>query len=957
MAIPEAGWHSFLPEIRVGFHGSRKQFNKFSLNYFGQSDAGQWGEGIYFSDKEEIASQWGNYLYRCNLHFYSPFIVESGDMGRLNDFLNLGSTTKECTDKLKELGYDSIISEGETWYVDGKTIKGNQYVIFDPKNIEILTITDLNDGGQPMNEAFETHDKLNPRLFDNNTKKMRKEVRERLIEIADKFVDGLKEDGVPLKVYDYWVLGSNAAYNYTPKSDIDTHIIVNMEDVDVAPEVLTILYNYAKSKFNDDYDITIRGQEVELYIEDINTSAISNGVYSLKRDKWIKEPEPMKESSIDITNEDEYKEWDDRFEQIINSDNIDDLQSFVDDIYVLRKDSLAKDGEFGLGNLIFKEMRNQDKLQQIKDRIKEVESKELTLESLKESAGNEDYYRFTIKDKNGQDTGMFFSALNNGVLKPYAEKENEIPFFILDLNDLAESTPYPEEDEGVNIPKSTLFAYKQSFVNKNKQLFDFLKQDLEAYGFGLITTKFKRPDNIVYEDKTQIGYLPNTQEKLPEAVERTVYNAWHAWPQYRHKYGRVDSFFELQRNFHLTNEEMKWILKKCLEKGLIDDYTESYVIDYLKLDEGISKNIKEELNEDIENGSKDIFDINHISIPYYDELLKSQSFRDRENKKIEIVQMSPREYFRGCAKVFDSTFDKQIRQVKEDKETLDYIQSEIDKGHKLPLTWLDYSAEKSQDGRHRMYVVGNAFGWDEKYPVAVFTTLDEEEAEKRTKAKEEERITKYFYWIENKLLGYSYRDLDELKEQVEYLLHDYLDDEPKVKVDQRDKNTIITVNGVEFTYNTDDFEWETEAKSLFDDDEFGYEELEENLNENVDKTGDTVIKAVLYHWEEKPLKTIPDFEDFEKDGVYKLGNNDYIAFEKRWRDDPRGWGLIHQDIVDNLVEPLYHHYDKWNNYIGIEVDNMGQSRNTMYDDVKDEKLKEFAKYGSTMRKAIRNYFD
>lgn len=592
MAIPEAGWHSFLPEIRVGFHCSRKKFNKFSLSYFGQSDAGQWGEGIYFSDKEEIASQWGNYLYRCNLHFYSPFIIESGDMDKLNDFLDLGATTKECTDKLKELGYDSIISEGETWYVDGKTIEGNQYVVFDPENIDILDVTDL-DEDKKMNEAFETHNKLNPRLFNNSTKKMRGEVRERLIEIADKFVDSLKEDGVPLKVYDYWVLGSNAAYNYTPKSDIDTHIIVNMEDVDVAPEVLTILYNYAKSKFNDDYDITIRGQEVELYIEDINTSAISNGVYSLKRNIWIKEPEPMEESSIDITDEDEYKEWELRFNNTIESGDIEKLQSFVDDIYILRKDSLAKDGEFGLGNLIFKEMRNQDKLQQIKDKIKELESKELTLEALKEAANTEDYYRFTIKDEGNQDMGGFFMALNNILGDAYDYEEgSDFASLDADMYELELDTPIPPESK---ITDDTTFAYKKSFIDSHKKEFNNIRKDLRKLGYKLISTKLERPSNVIYEDDVQIAYILDMKEKLseseklPEAVERTVYNAWHAWPQYKQKYGRVDSFFELQHNFHLTNDEVKWILGRCLEKGLIDDYTKDYVVDYLRLNESLSK--------------------------------------------------------------------------------------------------------------------------------------------------------------------------------------------------------------------------------------------------------------------------------------------------------------------------------------------------------------------------------
>ena len=235
-----------------------------------------------------------------------------------------------------------------------------------------------------MIEAFETHNKLNPRLFNNSTMTMRNEVRERLLEIADKFVENLKENDVPLKVVDYWVVGSNAAYNYNDQSDIDVHIIVNMEDIDAPSNILTILYNYAKSDFNSDYDITIRGQEVELYIEDVNTSAVSNGIYSLKKNEWIKKPEPLKETSTDVTLDNLYKEWEDRFEVDIESDNVEQLQEFVDDLYILRKSSLMSEGEFGTGNLVFKELRNQGKLQQIKDKIKEVESKELTLESLNE---------------------------------------------------------------------------------------------------------------------------------------------------------------------------------------------------------------------------------------------------------------------------------------------------------------------------------------------------------------------------------------------------------------------------------------------------------------------------------------------------------------------------------------------------------------------------------------------
>ena len=48
----------------------------------------------------------------------------------------------------------------------------------------------------------------------------------------------------------------------------------------------------------------------------------------------------------------------------------------------MRKESLAQEGEFGVGNLVFKEFRNQGILQELKDKIVELEDKELTLEHL-----------------------------------------------------------------------------------------------------------------------------------------------------------------------------------------------------------------------------------------------------------------------------------------------------------------------------------------------------------------------------------------------------------------------------------------------------------------------------------------------------------------------------------------------------------------------------------------------
>ena len=52
-----------------------------------------------------------------------------------------------------------------------------------------------------LEEVFETHDELNPQLFDNDI--LRKDIRQRLLEIVDLFVSKIKEDNIPINVIDY----------------------------------------------------------------------------------------------------------------------------------------------------------------------------------------------------------------------------------------------------------------------------------------------------------------------------------------------------------------------------------------------------------------------------------------------------------------------------------------------------------------------------------------------------------------------------------------------------------------------------------------------------------------------------------------------------------------------------------------------------------------------------------
>ena len=240
-------------------------------------------------------------------------------------------------------------------------VEAVQYTIFNPSIIEVVNIQPLK---RTLKEALRTHSKLNSKLFDENHF-LRDDVRESLIEIADKFVADFLEQGIPLKVYDYWLVGSNAAYNYQPDSDIDLHLIIDSSDIKADSKIIRLLFDYAKAALTKRYDITIKGHPVEIYLEDGGSSAASDGIYSIKNNKWIKMPKPLEDIVLYPEETNEFKELLSEYYRVEGSE----VEAFLAKLYMMRKESLAAEGEFGLGNLIFKEFRNTGRLDDLKERL------------------------------------------------------------------------------------------------------------------------------------------------------------------------------------------------------------------------------------------------------------------------------------------------------------------------------------------------------------------------------------------------------------------------------------------------------------------------------------------------------------------------------------------------------------------------------------------------------------
>jgi len=224
-------------------------------------------------------------------------------------------------------------------------------------------------------EKLEVHDTLNPKLWENE--KLKPEVTEAIIAIVSEFQDNLE---IPLEIVDIHIVGSNASYNWTDNSDLDIHIISNFEFLDCAKEVAQALYNSERSSFNKNYDITIKGINAEIYVEDINSSVASNGIYSIFENEWIKRPKKLEGITIFDT-EKEVSEWLNRIKLAIESDDSEIIKGIINQLYLMRKNSIAIEGEYGKGNQVFKDIRNTGKLDELKDLVKEYKSKELSLES------------------------------------------------------------------------------------------------------------------------------------------------------------------------------------------------------------------------------------------------------------------------------------------------------------------------------------------------------------------------------------------------------------------------------------------------------------------------------------------------------------------------------------------------------------------------------------------------
>jgi len=240
---------------------------------------------------------------------------------------------------------------------------------------------------------------LCPKVWDINEDGpiVKQDVRTGLLKVALDFVKELKvEKQINIKAEDVVMIGSITNYNWTPHSDIDLHIKTDYSKLDMSKEDAQTMFDAIKTAWNLKHNITIKGHDVELYVQDIQHVAVSSSEYSVLKNEWLKEPIKQKLNLNKELIKKKYKEFHKKINTLVNSSDDAGLKKLLQKLYKYRQAGLDSNGELSEENIVFKILRYAGSLDKLKDNIDKIYDKKVSVKEnvLNEGAGNIAYTVF-----------------------------------------------------------------------------------------------------------------------------------------------------------------------------------------------------------------------------------------------------------------------------------------------------------------------------------------------------------------------------------------------------------------------------------------------------------------------------------------------------------------------------------------------------------------------------------
>lgn len=226
--------------------------------------------------------------------------------------------------------------------------------------------------------SFKKEETLSPKLWDGLN--LKKKVRLKLLDIADDFWDYVNLSWV--KIQGIILTGSICNYNWSKFSDIDLHIIVDFNEISDKTDFVQDYFDSKKNEWNNEHDgLKIFGFPVELYVEDVHAETVSQGMFNLEKNEWIRKPNINDIQSIELnkyfikqkaanimTKIDNYI---DKLKSLSDKKDLDKLgkkaHKLLDRIKRMRKFGLGRSGETDSYNILYKVLRREGYLDKLWD--------------------------------------------------------------------------------------------------------------------------------------------------------------------------------------------------------------------------------------------------------------------------------------------------------------------------------------------------------------------------------------------------------------------------------------------------------------------------------------------------------------------------------------------------------------------------------------------------------------
>lgn len=230
-----------------------------------------------------------------------------------------------------------------------------------------------------LSEEWQTtarfHTVLNPVLWDGDC--LKADIRTKLLAFAEAWATFAKIP--PNLIDDILLVGGSAGYNYTDKSDLDVHLLLDRNKLgkrDLVDELLQT----KKSLWGLQHHVMVAGLPVEGYAQDhTENHPKSQGVYSLTKNQWVTRPElPPIVDTESKAFKSKVQKYIDIIELLMKGKSLDKFDKLKLQLKDMRSAGLKRGGEYDQGNIVFKTLRDLGVLNKMTDYVRTLKDKNLS---------------------------------------------------------------------------------------------------------------------------------------------------------------------------------------------------------------------------------------------------------------------------------------------------------------------------------------------------------------------------------------------------------------------------------------------------------------------------------------------------------------------------------------------------------------------------------------------------